>query len=701
MHILCRYPLIAVQLTLCTTAFASDQDDYDFGSIENISGMGEVITPSRMRQNIQDVPASTTVITRAEIIDLGFKHVPEILRLVPGMSVAQAAGNDYRVSYHGGVSSQPRRVNVLIDGISIYRGGLARIDWASLPITVDDIRRIEVVRSPSGASYGANSFQAVVNILTQGVEESAGLAASASIGPRGHRQWRAAAGTERHNVAVWNTENDGFDTNFEDLERRDDLDTFGARYSYAAPVTDHSRIEINIAAALSELQVEFADARQQTFPDKTVDDYYFNLTYVTELSDKSDLEFNASHSISKVRQEWRSCYENILFSDAVTELYAASPQAVQTFQNGGIPVPTSEAEAALIGNVLAEFGRLGADAFALNCGDVNQDFDDTSTRLEAQFTSNPTSNLQYVVGLGLHRVTFDSETYIGGVEDSNTVYAFSNASYSLGPVTLNAGVMVEHYDHLNDDYDFSYRGSASWHIDKVNTVRLAYMTGTRTPDLFETERNWGYVARNLDTPVNGSDEALFLGRQSSSMASKSEEIRSTELAYIYDSSIDGLTVQSRVFYDQLNNLNSTRINISSIFSPVTNSADLRGFELESRYRPTPDWSLGLGYAYLDTDTDAIEERDLAYKHSGFVFARYRLTEKLGVSAAYYGSNNLTGSRYDKVTLTGQYQVNDSISSELTLMSLSNDNTFTASSGFVVENNYKDSLALIFGVKYRM
>ena len=694
-----RYPILAMQLTLSSAAFASTSESQSIDAFDLGESLGQVITASRIRQNIQDAPATTTIITRTEISELGIRQVPEILRLVPGMVVAQASGNDYRVAYHGGLSSQPRRVHVLIDGISIFRGGLARIDWTSLPITVEDIKRVEVVRNPSSATYGTNSFQAVVNFMTRGVSETSGISVSSSLGSRGHEQWRISAGNLNHQLSLWGIANDGFDKNFQDHSRRDDLDSFGAKYRFSYTPDSSSSFDFGAVAALSDLEVEFADSRQLSFPDKSVDDYYLFVDYRNAVDESSDLRLMASHSLSKIRQKWRSCYETILFSDEVHRLYSANPQHVATLQSGSFPVADNPQEAMLIADVLAEFAVLGADALSLNCGDVNQDIDDTSSRLEAQYTATPFESFRYVVGAGYHYVTLDSDTFIAGNESDDTAYVFSNGDLSLGQFTFNAGFMLEYNQRLNDATDISYRVSANWHLGPSDTIRLAYATATRTPDLFENKRNWGYVARNLDRPIEGSHSALFLGRQTTDNPFDSEEIQSAELAYIRNSSVRGITFQARLFYDELDNLISSRINIQSPPSNEVGGAELNGFELETKLQPSRALSLGAGYAYLDTDADATEELDLAYQHNGFAYARYRASDNATLSLAYYGSDNLSGSSYNKVKLSGTYQFSDSFSADLTMINQNSDNKFTASSGFIVKNNFDEEFAVIVGFKY--
>ena len=83
------------------------------------------IDSTRLRQSLADVPGSVTIITAEMLKRFGIVSIPEALRLVPGMAVTQVSGTDYRIGYHGTNILVPRRMNVLIDGMSVYRPALA------------------------------------------------------------------------------------------------------------------------------------------------------------------------------------------------------------------------------------------------------------------------------------------------------------------------------------------------------------------------------------------------------------------------------------------------------------------------------------------------------------------------------------------------------------------------------------------------
>lgn len=122
-----RSPLLLL-LSLCGSVLANDFNNTDFAEQE----IGVVLTPTRLKQAIRDVPASVTVIESATIRALGISSVADALRLVPGMAVGQGSGNDYRINYHGTNGMVPRRMQVLVDGMSVYHVGYAQIFGSNL-----------------------------------------------------------------------------------------------------------------------------------------------------------------------------------------------------------------------------------------------------------------------------------------------------------------------------------------------------------------------------------------------------------------------------------------------------------------------------------------------------------------------------------------------------------------------------------------
>jgi outer membrane receptor protein involved in Fe transport len=126
-----------------------------------------VVTASRRAQSSLEAPNATTVITAEDIRLSGARNVEELLRRVPGAEVMMMGPGSANVSLRGFNQRIANKVLVLVDGRSEYQDFLGMTLWSAIPVTMNEIERIEVIRGPGSALYGANAMLGVVNIITQ------------------------------------------------------------------------------------------------------------------------------------------------------------------------------------------------------------------------------------------------------------------------------------------------------------------------------------------------------------------------------------------------------------------------------------------------------------------------------------------------------------------------------------------------------
>jgi iron complex outermembrane receptor protein len=142
----------------------------------------EVTSASRKEQRASDVPAALYVITQDEIRRSGLRTIPELLRLAPGMDVAQVNASTWSVTARGFGDVRANKLLVLIDGRTIYNRQFSGVFWDAADVLVEDIDRIEIVRGPGGAVWGANAMNGVVNIITKPPSETLGTSVSLGAG---------------------------------------------------------------------------------------------------------------------------------------------------------------------------------------------------------------------------------------------------------------------------------------------------------------------------------------------------------------------------------------------------------------------------------------------------------------------------------------------------------------------------------------
>jgi len=129
---------------------------------------------SRYEQPISRAPSDVYVITDEDIRSSGSTDIPTLLRRVPGMEVMQTNAVDFNVSVRGNNQVLANKLLVLVDGRSIYIDQAGNTIWKLLPVTLVEIKRIEVLKGPASAVYGFNAFDGVINIVTKSPEEMKG-----------------------------------------------------------------------------------------------------------------------------------------------------------------------------------------------------------------------------------------------------------------------------------------------------------------------------------------------------------------------------------------------------------------------------------------------------------------------------------------------------------------------------------------------
>ena len=160
-----------------------------------------ITSASRKEERPDDVPAAVSVITEDDIRRSGITTVPELFRLVPGMTVSQINSNNWAISVRGFGNLTSNKILVLVDGRSIYNLAFSGEFWNSLDLLVEDIDRIEVVHGPGGAMWGANAVNGVINIITKSAADTKGALVRIGAGTRDDGQAAARYGGSIGNLA--------------------------------------------------------------------------------------------------------------------------------------------------------------------------------------------------------------------------------------------------------------------------------------------------------------------------------------------------------------------------------------------------------------------------------------------------------------------------------------------------------------------
>lgn len=228
-----------------------------------------VVTSSRYAQSPLDAPNALTVIQGDELRRSGAHSIAEILRQVPGMSVMATSPSDYNIGIRGFNTTLANKVLVLVDGRSVYLDFVGATLWPLLSISPSDVERIEIIRGPGAALYGANAFSGVINIITRAPgasDDKTSVTLRGGIpdwsggdfhvtGRQGRSAFRASLGFDR--IERWSLEVDpereDYETLAPDPQRASSINRFDARVDQRLA----EKVFLSLSGGFASGQAEF------------------------------------------------------------------------------------------------------------------------------------------------------------------------------------------------------------------------------------------------------------------------------------------------------------------------------------------------------------------------------------------------------------------------------------------------------------
>ncbi len=203
-------PFFFLVLSLALPAAALADEESDFFREE-----ARFITASLRALSERRAPASVHVLTAEEINASGALTLWDALRLVPGLDVIETRAGQGDVSIRGFNQSTSNRVLVLLDGKTVLQEFYGLAAWEEIPVGLREIDRIEIVKGPASALYGANAIHGVINIITKTPEQLGGGSAGYSAGNKntglGSAAYGRRAGDFSYKIAADHRSMNGFE----------------------------------------------------------------------------------------------------------------------------------------------------------------------------------------------------------------------------------------------------------------------------------------------------------------------------------------------------------------------------------------------------------------------------------------------------------------------------------------------------------
>jgi outer membrane receptor protein involved in Fe transport len=141
-----------------------------------------VVSGSRAQEKLVNTPVTMTVIGPRQIESATSQNFAELLRTVPGLNITQTSARDINVTSRAATGTLATGELALLDGRSLYQDFFGFVMWDFLPVNLNEIKQIEVIRGPASAVWGANALYGVINVITKSPREMQGTTATLGVG---------------------------------------------------------------------------------------------------------------------------------------------------------------------------------------------------------------------------------------------------------------------------------------------------------------------------------------------------------------------------------------------------------------------------------------------------------------------------------------------------------------------------------------
>ncbi len=444
----------------------------------------DVTSASKSEESLFDSPLSTTVLSYEEIVTNGATSIEEALKLVPGVIVREKTNGVYDVQIRGGqnmpmnnmlIYAENTTTLVMIDGRPVFNYGMGGILWETLPISLGELDRIEVVRGPSSALYGPNAVNGVINLISKKTTDETPIVSANFQG--------GSLSTYIGDVSIRKKFNDKITTGvayyFEQRDRNSDklyafyddeyldLETYGQR--------NNDLLWSNDVA--SELFDDPSRAKEKMginayFDYIPNDELSFNLSagYLDDLACSSTIGDNPTPYNDRTSYGY---YTNLIGNIYGFNLQMASNNVIQNFNKGhkGWVQATSQYNISL--DYLLQFNKLSVRP-----------------------------------GLSYQSVYYDDRDYIDNIGEGyfNDRVALRNfaisARFDYNPIEklrLVAALRSEKYN-VPDEWKPSYQFVASYKINDNNLFRAVYSRANQSTFMINAFSNYTWDRDGLGSP---------------------------------------------------------------------------------------------------------------------------------------------------------------------------------------------------------
>jgi len=518
--------------------WAEELDDASDLDLLSLYGGEEFITiATGVAQPVHKAPAVASVVTAEDIEKIGATDIDEVLETIPGLHVGRnAAGYNPIYTFRGIYAGFNPQVLMLINGIpltNLFQGD-RNLVWGGMPVQA--ISKIEVIRGPGSALYGADAFAGVINIVTKIADGTSQLETGIRYGSNNRKEYWAsgggAIGDLNYYGAIEGLKTDGFDEKVRS-DQQSVLDSIIGTNASAAPGSvnlgrdnldarielAYKKLKLRAGAQIRDDVEDGAGSAQSLSPQNEYSSDRINVDITYEDSELTeDLAIKLQSSYLQTTQQVDG---NLLLFPAGTIVPGLG--GFTPFPDGVIGTPEVFEKHTRF-NFSSLYSGINKHELSLGLGYYHGDLH--KVKESKNFGLNPATGLPIVPGDPVVEVTDTPYVFLTEGKRENS-YAFLQDVWQFSnDWELTAGVRYDHYSDFGDT--INPRLALVWSTSRNLTTKLLYGEAFRAPSFAQT--------RAINNPlVQGNPEL------------DPEELKSYEIAFDYRPNHD-LALNLNAFY---------------------------------------------------------------------------------------------------------------------------------------------------------
>lgn len=450
-------------------------------------------------QKINKAPAIVSIVTSQDIENMGARNLQDVLQRVPGFASTISVYGLNEITVRGVKRLDSPNVKVLIDGHAVNEDFSGGTGWTFGRLSLDNIKRIEIIRGPGSALYGANAFAGVINVVTKEASDIAGLTLTAGHGSNATTHANAQFGRHFGDLAIA-SHIDLYDSTGPKLYVASDL------YGQAGyTVFDQRRVDTSLKISYQNfsLHARYIESKRGPYiglasaldPESHVEasQYFVNFGYQRQISDAVKL----SAKVYMDQMAWRT---NIQFL----------PPSLYPAPEGMISTPESK------------FGGPGteitldyqwATTNLLTTGLVVENHKVTEVATHANYDSNATSPT-YLSPLGSIQDVSNGGNWLDVPNAKRRIWALyaQNVWQASDAVGITLGLRHDHYSDFGATTN--PRAAVVWQFAPTWDAKILYATAFGAPTFSELYliNNPAYAGNPDLKPENMKTFEMTIGR---------------------------------------------------------------------------------------------------------------------------------------------------------------------------------------------